>query len=422
MQKFNIKVNPEKCVFGVSSGKILGYIVSKKGIEVDPDKVQAIRDMPLPATVKDVQKLNGLIASMGRFISRSSEKCKHFFNILKKGAKFEWTEECDKALQSIKNYLMNVSIMQKAKPGEELMLYLASTPYALSAILLCSDQEVEKPIYYISEMYNSAEKNYSKIEKLILALVYASFKLHIYFQAHKIKVLTKSQIIAEFLAEFPLEEDEYVEHMMDVDEEHGNLKDLLTDRNSNRWEILDGSSNGEGNGIGVVFISPEGARMVYSFRLEFASTNNEIEYEAVVHALKLAIEMEIKEERITSNSQLVIRQIEGKYCRNEPSLHKYKKLVMELAERIPNISWRHIGRKDNRITDALAFISSMLIDPIARYVKIQTLYLPSIKKEDETEPEVMIVEDKEEEQMNEANIRELSFICILIRESYLKKD
>ncbi|XP_026400333.1 uncharacterized protein LOC113296227 [Papaver somniferum] len=149
------------------------------------------------------------------------------------------------------------------------------------------------------------------------------------FKAHKIK----SQIIAEFLDEFPLEEDEYVEDMMDVDEEHGNLKDLLTDRNSNRWEILvDGSSNGEGNGIGIVFISPEGARMAYSFRLEFASTNNETEYEAVVHALKSAIEMEVQEARVTSDSQLVIRQIEGKYCTNEPYLQKYKKLVMELAE------------------------------------------------------------------------------------------
>ncbi|XP_026430769.1 uncharacterized protein LOC113327862 [Papaver somniferum] len=188
---------------------------------------------------------------------------------------------------------------------------------------------------------------------------------------------------------------------MDVDEEHGNLKDLLTDRNSNRWEILvDGLSNGEGNGIGIIFISPEGARMAYSFRLEFASTNNETEYEEVVHALRLAIEMGTKEARVTSDSQLVIRQIKGKYCTNEPSLQKYKRLVMELTERIPNISWRHIGRKDNRLADALAFVPSMLTDPIARDIKIQTLYLQSIKKEDEAEADVMIVEDQEGDQMN----------------------
>ena len=82
MRHHNIKLNPEKCIFGVASGKFLGYIVSKEGIQVDPEKVQAVRDMPTPATIKDVQKLNGLLASLGRFISRSSDKCKYFFDIL----------------------------------------------------------------------------------------------------------------------------------------------------------------------------------------------------------------------------------------------------------------------------------------------------------------------------------------------------
>ncbi|XP_026377583.1 uncharacterized protein LOC113271875 [Papaver somniferum] len=395
--------------------------------------------MPPPATVKDVQKLNGLIASLGRFISRSSDKCKHFFSILKKGTKFEWTEESDKALQSIKNYLVNLSIMQKAKTGEELLLYLASTSHAVSAILLRSDDGVEKPIYYISKTYNSAEKNYSKIEKLILALVYASFKLRIYFQDHKIKVLTKvpiepimknskrsgrverwnaqlrnyeigyeilsspkSQVIAEFLAEFPLEEDEYVEEMMDMDEDYGNPTDLLTDRNSNRWEILvDRSSNGEWNGIGIVFISPTGGRVAYLFILDFASTNNETEYEAVVYALKLAIEVKIEDARIISDSQLVIRQIEGTYCTNEPSLQKYKQLAMDLAARIQKISWRPIGRKDNRLADALDFIPSMLKDPVARDIKIQTLFLPSIEKGETIQTDMMAIEDMEEENVSE---------------------
>ncbi|XP_026440506.1 uncharacterized protein LOC113339452 [Papaver somniferum] len=190
--------------------------------------------------------------------------------------------------------------------------------------------------------------------------------------------------------------------MIDVDEDHGNPKDLLTDRNSNRWEILvDGSSNGEGNGIGIVFISPTGARMAYSFRLDFASKNNETEYEAVVHALKLAIEMKIEDARITSDSQLEIRQVEGTYSTNEPSLQKYKQLVMYLAARIPKISWRHIGRKDNRLSDALAFIPSMLIDPVARDIKIQTLFLPSIEKGETTQTDVMTIENMEEESVSE---------------------
>ena len=94
----------------------------------------------------------------------------------------------------------------------------------------------------------------------------------------------KSQVVADFLAEFSLEEDEAVEEMMDVEEEHGDPKDLLT--KPNRWEILvDRSSNGEGNVVAIVLISPEGIKMAFSFRLEFASTNNKTEYEAVIHAL-----------------------------------------------------------------------------------------------------------------------------------------
>lgn len=87
------------------------------------------------------------------------------------------------------------------------------------------------------------------------------------------------------------------------------------------WEILvDGSINGEENGIGILIISPSGERMAYSIRLELASTNNETAYEGVTHALRLAVEMELNGVKITSDSHLVINQILGIYNTNEPSL------------------------------------------------------------------------------------------------------
>ncbi|XP_026440640.1 uncharacterized protein LOC113339337 [Papaver somniferum] len=211
----------------------------------------------------------------------------------------------------------------------------------------------------------------------------------------------KSQVIAYFLAEFPLKEDESVEEMMDIDEECGNPTDLLID--NTRWEILvDGSSNGDDSGIGIVFISPAGTRLAYSFRLEFASTNNETEHEAVVHTLRLSIEMKLEYARITSDSQLVIRQIEGVYRTNEPSFQKYKKLVGELSAQIPKINWRHISRKDNRLAYAFAFIPSMMVDPTARDIKIQTLFLPSINKEKCEDVDVMLVDNEEDEKANKA--------------------
>ncbi|XP_026458907.1 uncharacterized protein LOC113359500 [Papaver somniferum] len=112
--------------------------------------------------------------------------------------------------------------------------------------------------------------------------------------------------------------------------------------------------------------------------------------------------MKIEDARITSDSQLVIRQIEGVYNTNEPSLQKYKKLVGELSAQIPKINWRHISRKDNRLAYGLSFIPSMMVDPTARDIKIQTLLLPSINKEQCEDVDVMLVDNEEERKANKA--------------------
>ena len=73
MRNDNFKLNPKKCTFGVQKGKILGCIVSAKGIDPNPDKVQAILNMKVPENIKDVQKLTGRLAALNRFISKSAE-------------------------------------------------------------------------------------------------------------------------------------------------------------------------------------------------------------------------------------------------------------------------------------------------------------------------------------------------------------
>ena len=78
-----MKLNPSKCVFGVASGKFLGFMVSQRGIEANPEKVKAILDMASPKTVKDVRKLTRRIATLNRFVSRATNKCLPFFKTLK---------------------------------------------------------------------------------------------------------------------------------------------------------------------------------------------------------------------------------------------------------------------------------------------------------------------------------------------------
>ena len=95
LKQYQMKLNPSKCVFGVASGKFLGFMVSQRGIEANPEKVQAIINMVSPRTVKEVQKLIGRIAALNRFVSRATNKCLPFFKTLKRA--FAWTDECEAA-------------------------------------------------------------------------------------------------------------------------------------------------------------------------------------------------------------------------------------------------------------------------------------------------------------------------------------
>jgi hypothetical protein len=85
-----LKLNPEKCVFGVKKGKFLGYLVSTKGIEANLSKIKAILQMEPPSTKKGAQQLTGRLASLNRFISRSAERNLPFFEILKSAEVFQW--------------------------------------------------------------------------------------------------------------------------------------------------------------------------------------------------------------------------------------------------------------------------------------------------------------------------------------------
>ena len=239
---YNMKLNPRKCAFGVTVGKFLGFIVSQRGIEANPDKIRAIMEMVPPRNVKEVQSLNGKIAALNRFMSRATDKCLPFFCTLKKS--FKRTVECQRAFKELKAYLSSLPLLSPLRLGEELFLYLAVSPVAVSAALVRDEEKVQKPVYYASRALRSAEERYPPMEKLAFALVTTARKLKPYFQAHTMIVLTdkplrramnnpeaagrlalwaielnefdiqyrprtaiKGQIVADFIAEFTGDED-----------------------------------------------------------------------------------------------------------------------------------------------------------------------------------------------------------------------
>ena len=107
LRSYNMKLNPSKCVFEVTAGKFLGFMVSQRGIEVNPEKVWAIMELEPLRTVKEVQSLNGKIAALNRFVSKETERCLPFFRTLRKS--FEWTDECQKAFEDLKKYLSSTT-------------------------------------------------------------------------------------------------------------------------------------------------------------------------------------------------------------------------------------------------------------------------------------------------------------------------
>ena len=189
LRSYNMKLNPAKCAFRVSAGKFLGLIVNNRGIEANPDKIKVVLDMQPPSNIKDVQRLTGRIAALSRFVSRPSDKCRPFFHVLKKA--FQWDAHCQKAFTMLKTYPSSPPILVSPSEGELLTLYLAVSDFATSVALVREWDRVQQPIYYCSRALRGAEERYSKIEKLILALVTTTKKLRPYFQAHTVEVPTE---------------------------------------------------------------------------------------------------------------------------------------------------------------------------------------------------------------------------------------
>ena len=97
LQEHGLKLNVEKCAFGVSSDRFLGHLVTRRGIEADPNQITSLQNLQPPRNIKEVQKLTRMAAALSRFISRSSDKCRPFFNLIKKSSRrnFQWTAKAD---------------------------------------------------------------------------------------------------------------------------------------------------------------------------------------------------------------------------------------------------------------------------------------------------------------------------------------
>ncbi|KAK1605376.1 hypothetical protein QYE76_029049 [Lolium multiflorum] len=170
LDKFCLKLNPTKCSFGVPAGELLGFLVSARGIEANPEKIQAIITMRKPTKLKEIQQLTGRVAALSRFVARLGEKALPFYALIKQGEKFQWNEEADRAFENLKRTISTPPILVAPKEKEPLLLYIAATPQVVSTALVVEREEegklhgVQRLVYFISEVPSPSKQRYPQYQ------------------------------------------------------------------------------------------------------------------------------------------------------------------------------------------------------------------------------------------------------------------
>jgi len=189
LSKHRLHHNASKCFFGISLGKFLGYMITHRGIYVNPDQIKAINGLHPPRNPKEVQKLTGMTAALNRFIYWSVDRCQPFFQLLHKWKDFEWFEECVTAFEVLKQYLSHPPILSRPEGEEVLYAYIIVTDHAISLVFVRIENGVQRLVYYVSKSLQEAKTRYLPLVKAVLAIIPAMRKLPHYFQAHIVVVL-----------------------------------------------------------------------------------------------------------------------------------------------------------------------------------------------------------------------------------------
>ena len=202
MKKYGLKMNPLKCVFGVLSDDFLGFVVHKKGIEINENKTKAILATKPPLTKKELQSLLGKINFLRRFISNISGKTQVFSPLLrlKKEDNFPWEQEHQKAFYTIKSYLMKPPILLPSIKNKGMKLYISASDSTIGSMLAQEDENgTERAIYYLSRILNDAETRYSPVEKLCMCLYFSCFKFKQYIKLVVVDVYSHFDLVKHMI-------------------------------------------------------------------------------------------------------------------------------------------------------------------------------------------------------------------------------
>ena len=343
IRQFRLRLNHKKCNFGVTSGKLLGHIVSERGIEVDQEKIRAILDMPAPRIEIEIKGILGRLQYISRFIARLTDICEPIFRLLRKNQPKVWNGDFQHVFEKVKECLLSPPDLVPPTLGHSLLMYLSILDMDLGCMLgHLEDSGKERAIYYLSKRILEYECGYIMIERLCLALVWATRRLKHYMTEYSIlfvsrldplrylfdkPVLTgklmrwlvlltefdiqyvtqksvKGSIVADHLAPLLVSDDRSIDNDF-PDEQFISVTSIAG------WRLyFDGVANQLGFGIGILLISPQGDHIPISVRLTFSDhhrlMNNIVEYEACIMGLETTLDLGVRQLEIHADSNLVI--------------------------------------------------------------------------------------------------------------------
>ncbi|KAL0294350.1 UNVERIFIED_CONTAM: hypothetical protein Sangu_3220800, partial [Sesamum angustifolium] len=182
LRRYQLKMNPSKCAFGVTSGKFPGFIVFQRGIAIEQAKIDAVLRMLEPRNIHELKSLQGKLAYLWRFISNLAGRCQLFSRLMKKDVPFQWDEAYDKVFKSIKPYLMKPPVLVAPVPGRPLILYIAAQERSVGILL--------------------AQKNVEGKDNALLARWH--LQLHQFEITYVPQKAVNGQILDDFLADHPM--------------------------------------------------------------------------------------------------------------------------------------------------------------------------------------------------------------------------
>ncbi|XP_057760122.1 uncharacterized protein LOC130980459 [Arachis stenosperma] len=362
IRAYNMRLNPEKYAFGVKGGKFLGFMLTSRGIEANPEKCSAVLNMASPKTIKEVQQLAGRIAALSRFIPAASNRAYHLFQTISKNKKFHWTEEGEKAFSELKAILSAPPVLQRPEIGKPLYLYLSVSNYSISSALVLETGKIQRLVYFISRVMQPTEQRYPKIEQLALTLIITVRRLRHYFQSHTIIVRT-NQPLRQILTKLELAGHLTKWSALKAQVLADFISELTTDERDKFWELhVDRASSREGSGAGVILKEGDKVIAEQALQFHFPASNNHTEYEALIVGLKLALSFQVQSLTAHCDSLLVVQQIRGEFQVKDPLLEQYWLIAKDLISKFNSFSILHVNRGKNVRADVLSKLAATRAD------------------------------------------------------------